>query len=122
MAADLVLAAHFAIVLFIVGGFLLVPLGAGLGWAWVRRRGWRLVHLGAIVFVAAETLAGIACPLTVLEDGLRGADRGGPGFVERWIGRLLYWDLPGWVFAAGYTLAALAALMLWRAVPPQPRR
>ena len=122
MAADLVLAAHFAIVLFIVGGFLLIPIGAGLGWAWVRRRGWRLVHLGAIVFVAAETLAGIACPLTVLEDALRGADWGGPGFVERWIGRLLYWDLPGWVFAAGYSLAALAALMLWRAVPPASRR
>ena len=32
MAADLVLAAHFAIVLFIVGGFPLIPLGAGLGY------------------------------------------------------------------------------------------
>ncbi len=80
------------------------------------------MHLVVIGFVAAETLVGIACPLTVLEDALRGAERGGPGFVERWIGRLLYWDLPGWVFLGGYVLAALVAFILWLAVPPAPRR
>jgi hypothetical protein len=122
MAADLVLVAHLALVLFVVVGFVVIPLGGGFRWEWVRKRGWRLMHLVVIGFVAAETLVGIACPLTVLEDALRGAERGGPGFVERWIGRLLYWDLPGWVFVGGYVLAALVALILWLAVPPAPRR
>lgn len=116
--ADLVLALHFAIAAFVAAGFLVIPLGAALGWAWIRQRRLRLLHLGAILFVAAEALVGVACPLTVLEDRLRGARRG-EGFIERWLGQLLYWDLPAWVFTAAYAAAALAALLLWRAVPPR---
>jgi protein-S-isoprenylcysteine O-methyltransferase Ste14 len=116
--ADVVLLLHFAIAAFVTAGFLLVPLGAALRWHWVRRRVLRLAHLGAIAFVAAEALIGVACPLTLLEDWLRGAQRGG-GFVERWIGEILYWNLPPWVFTAIYAGAALLALLLWRFVPPR---
>lgn len=119
LLADLVLAAHFAIVLFVVSGYVLVPLGARRGWRWVRARRYRLLHLGAIVFVAAEALAGIACPLTVLEAQLRGGAGAGEAFVARWLGRLLYWDFPAWVFTALYAALALAALALWRWVPPR---
>ncbi|MGB0129676.1 MAG: DUF2784 domain-containing protein [Rhodocyclaceae bacterium] len=119
--ADFVLVAHFALVAFITAGYFVIPLGAALRWSFVRRRGWRLAHLGAIAFVAAEALLGIACPLTVMESRLRGAGDGGEGFVEYWLGRLLYWDWPGWVFTALYVAAAVLAGLLWRWVAPARR-
>ncbi len=118
LLADAVLLLHFAIAAFITAGLLLIPLGATLHWRWVRRRGLRLAHLLAIAFVAAEALIGVACPLTLLEDSLRGMSRG-DGFIERWVGTLLYWNLPAWVFTAIYAGAALLALLLWRLVPPR---
>lgn len=120
--ADVILVAHFGIAAFIVAGFVFVPMGAARRWHWVRSRPLRLVHLCAMLFIAAESVAGIACPLTVLEDLLRGGAGGSDGFIQRWIGRLLYWDAPAAFFAALYVTAALAAVLLWRAVPPRPRR
>lgn len=120
MLADLVLLVHFAVALSIAAGFLLIPWGAVAGWRWVRLRWLRLTHVGTIVFVALESLAGIACPLTVWEDMLRGAARSDAGFVERWLGRLLYWDLPMGFFTGLYVALALAALVLWWRVPPRP--
>lgn len=123
LLADAVLVAHFLIAAFICTLLILVSLGARLAWRWIRLRGLRAAHLGAILFVAAETLAGLACPLTLLEDRLRGRPAGGAGFVERWIGALLYWDLPAWSFAAAYLAAAALTLALWRLVPPdKPQR
>lgn len=116
--ADLVLVVHFAFVLFVVGGFAAIWLGAALGWSWVRNRVFRYAHLAAIVFVAAQALVGIACPLTVWEDVLRRGTSDGPSFVARWVGRLLYYDLPEWVFALAYVVFASAvAVTLWL-VPP----
>ena len=75
MMADVLLVVHFLIVAFIVGGLLLVWIGAALGWRWVRNPWFRYLHLGAIAFVAAEALFGVMCPLTVWEDTLRGGVR-----------------------------------------------
>lgn len=122
LLADLVLVTHFALVAFVTAGYVLIPLGALLRWPLVRRRGWRLAHVGAIAFVAAEALVGIACPLTVLENHLRGEAASAEGFIQHWLGRLLYWDWPGWVFTALYVGAALLALLLWRWVPPSRNR
>ncbi|GAB4439724.1 MAG: DUF2784 domain-containing protein [Rhodocyclaceae bacterium] len=116
--ADAVLAAHFLLAAFIAGMLILVPLGAWRGWHWIRLRALRILHLCAIVFVAAETLAGLACPLTLLEDRLRGRPAGGAGFIERTLGAVLYWDLPAWAFELAYLAAAAAALAMWRAIPP----
>lgn len=121
--ADLVLVVHFAIAAFITAGFALIPLGAIAGWRWVRNRRLRLVHAGSMFFVAAESLAGIACPLTAWEDMLRGEAPAGGGFVGRWMGRVLYWDLSATVFTVLYVALALLAVLLWRRVPPdQPAR
>jgi hypothetical protein len=124
--ADAILVLHFAIALFIVAGLLLAWLGAPLRWRWIRNWSLRALHLGAIVFVAAETLLGIACPLTVWEDALRGGGllaRAGPsGFVERWVSHWLYYDFPPWVFAASYVGFAALTALTWRWVPPHPRK
>jgi uncharacterized protein DUF2784 len=119
MIADAILVVHALFVLFVVGGFALILLGARR-WSWVRNRTFRVLHLAAIAFVAAEALLGISCPLTIWEDMFRG---GGTerSFVGRWVARLLYYDFPEWEFATAYCAFALAVLWAWRAVPPRPR-
>jgi hypothetical protein len=117
LLADLVLALHFAFVLFVVGGLGLTWIGAAAGWAWVRNFWFRAAHLAAIAFVAGESLLGIWCPLTVWEDALRGM-RDEKSFVARWIHRLMFYDLPEWVFTAAYVVFALVVLATWFLVRP----
>jgi hypothetical protein len=118
LLADLLVVLHFAIVLYVVGGLVLVWIGAALGWAWVRNPWFRYLHLGAIGLVAIEALAGIACPLTVWEDLLRGGARP-ESFVARWVHRLLYYRAPEWTFTVAYVAWALATLATLRLVPPR---
>jgi Protein of Unknown function (DUF2784) len=122
LLADTVLVVHFAFVLFVVGGFALILLGAALSWAWIRNPVFRYSHLGAIVFVALEALVGMACPLTVWEAALRRASPDGPSFVGRLVGRVLYYDLPEWVFTLAYVLFALAVAAALRWIPPRRSR
>ena len=119
-AADALLVLHFAIVLFVVGGLILTWIGAAFGWMWIRNPWFRYLHLGAIAFVAAEALAGIACPLTVWEDMLRGNMRA-ESFIGRWVQRLLYYQAPEWVFTLLYVAWAAATLVTLRLVPPRRR-
>ena len=118
MSADVVLVAHFLIAGFIVGGLILVWIGAIAGWSWIANPAFRYCHLAAIVFVAGEAALGYACPLTIWEDLLRGGARP-ESFVGRWVYRLLYYDAPEWVFTALYAVWAAAALVTLRFVPPR---
>jgi hypothetical protein len=118
--ADLILIVHFAFVLFVVGGFALVWIGAAAGWHWVRNRWFRIAHLAAIFLVAAETLLGMVCPLTAWEDALRGAPAEA-SFIARWLHRVLFYSFPEWVFAIAYVLFALAVAVTFRLVPPRWR-
>jgi len=118
MIADAILVVHFGIVLFIVGGLAAVWTGAALGWRWVRNPWFRYAHLGAIVFVAGEALVGMACPLTVWEDALRGGARP-DSFVGRWMRSLLFYEAPEWIFTSAYAAWALATLLTLRLVPPR---
>ena len=115
--ADIVLTIHFAFVLFVVGGLFLIWLGAARGWRWVRNFWFRSAHLAAILFVAGESVAGLICPLTAWEDTLRGGT-GESSFIQRWIGRLLYYNFPEWVFIAAYLLFALAVVITFIRVKP----
>jgi uncharacterized membrane protein YfcA len=117
MIADAVLVVHALFVLFVLGGFLLILLGAR-HWSWVRNRTFRQLHLAAIAFVAVEALLGVACPLTIWENVLRGAG-GERSFVGRWAARALYYDFPEWVFTVAYCAFALAVAWAWRAIPPR---
>ena len=117
-AADALLALHFAIVVFIVGGLVLTWAGAALGWGWVRNPWFRDLHLGAIGFVALEALVGMTCPLTVWEDALRGGGSA-ESFVGRWVRRLLYYRAPEWVFTVLYVAWVAATLVTLRLLPPR---
>ncbi len=116
--ADLILIVHFTFVLFVVGGLPAIWIGAALGWPWIRNFKFRAAHLAAISFVALEALLGIACPLTVWEDALRGTLTE-TSFVARWLQRLLYYSYPEWVFTCAYLLFALAVAITWWRVPPR---
>ncbi|MEK6594792.1 MAG: DUF2784 domain-containing protein [Pseudomonadota bacterium] len=122
LLADLILIIHFAFVVFVVGGLGLIWAGAALGWRWVRNIWFRAAHLAAILFVAAEALAGVWCPLTVWEDALRGRTED-KSFIARWIHRVMYYDFPDWVFTVAYVaFAAAVAAMFWLAPPDRRRR
>jgi hypothetical protein len=117
MLADAIVVIHLLIVLFVLAGVPLVYLGVALHWGWVRRWRWRVLHLGAILFIAAESLLGIACPLTVWEYALRG-QQFTRGFIERWVDGILFYDAPPWVFTVAYVAFAALVLVTWIAVPP----
>ena len=117
MFADLVFLLHAAVVLFNVGSLVLIAIGAPLGWAWVRHRGFRSAHVALMAFVTAEALLGVTCPLTLLEDWLRGVATG-QSFVQRWVSALIYWNAPPWVFVVLYVAFLLAVIAAWMAWPP----
>jgi hypothetical protein len=118
LGADALLVLHFAIAVFIVGGLLAVWLGAAVGWRWIRNPWFRYLHLAAILFVAAEALIGMACPLTVWEDALRGGVRA-ESFVGRWVRQLLFYQAPEWVFTVVYAAWAAASALTLVLVPPR---
>jgi len=118
LLADFILVVHFAFVLFVVGGLALIWIGAACGWRWVRNFRFRIAHLAAIVFVAAESLAGIWCPLTIWEDALRGA-HAEKSFIARWVHRILFYSFPEWVFTVAYVVFALVVIASLWLVPPK---
>ena len=118
--ADLILIVHFAFVLFVTGGLLLIWIGAAAGWHWVRNFGFRVAHLAAICFVALETLFGMVCPLTAWEDALRGATTE-TSFIARGLHRWLFYSFPEWLFTSAYVLFALLVAATWHWVPPGRR-
>jgi uncharacterized protein DUF2784 len=93
-AADLVMAIHFAFVLFVPFGALLA-----LRWSWIP---W--VHLPAAGWGVFVSVTGGACPLTDAEKALR-AIAGEPGysggFIEHYLG--------GAIHPAAFTRYALLA-------------
>jgi polyferredoxin len=122
--ADVVLATHFGIVLFVVGGLPLIVLGNVRGWAFVTGWWFRLAHVAAIAVVAGQAWLGIVCPLTTLESWLRakaGQATYAGSFIEHWLTRILFYEAPLWVFTAAYTLFALAVAAAWWQFPPRRR-
>jgi hypothetical protein len=82
-AADAILVAHFAFVLFVVLGALLVLRWPRLAW----------LHIPAVVWAAYIEFSGTICPLTPLEVALRqraGQAGYGGGFVDHYVVSLLY--------------------------------
>lgn len=115
--ADIVLVIHFLFALFVVGGLPLIWIGWWMGFRFVRDPRFRFLHLAAIVFVAGESLVGMVCPLTSLEDTLRGTSVKG-SFIQRWLHRILYYDFPEWILTVAYVLFALLVALTYILLPP----
>lgn len=120
--ADAVLLVHFGIVVFVVGGLLVVVAGNLVRWPWVNNAWFRVAHVLAIALVVVQAWLGKVCPLTVLESWLRakaGAATYRHSFIEHWVQHLLYYEAPFWVFASAYTAFALLVLWAWWYFPPR---
>ncbi len=113
--ADLVAIFHFFYVVFVVGGEILIILGGILGWLWVRRLPFRIIHLCSIAAVALEAIIGMLCPLTGWEYFLR--ELAGQrvereiSFIARLVRAVIFYDFPSWVFiVANISFAGLVTL------------
>ena len=123
VAADLVLYLHVTFVAFVVGGLLLIYIGKFCSWSWIRNGWFRMLHLAAIGVVVLQSWLGLLCPLTTLEMWLRdhAGDAVYPGaFVAHWVQRILYYDVPAWVFTLCYTIFAALVLASWFWIRPRP--
>lgn len=125
LLADLILILHFAFVAFVVAGLVLVWVGWLCRWQFVRNFWFRLAHLLAIAVVAAESLAGIVCPLTIWENSLRLLAGGGGhyagSFVEHWLHRVMFFEASESTFTILYVLFfTTVALSLWLVKPHWP--
>ena len=122
MVADCILLVHVAFVAFVVFGQLGIILGLACGWRWVRNFWFRGCHLAAIGFVVVQAWLGAICPLTIWEDRLR-RTAGGAGYegslIDHWLGRILYYDAPAWLFTACYTTFGLVVLLTFVFAPPR---
>ena len=125
LLADSILILHFAFVAFVVIGLLVIWAGWLRRWRFVFNFWFRLAHLLAIGVVAAESLAGIVCPLTVWENHLRllagGGERYAGSFVQHWLHRVMFYEASESTFTTLYVLFFTAvALSLWLVKPHGP--
>ena len=117
MIADIVLMFHFAIVIFITFGFFLIPIGYKSNWLWVTNLKLRICHCGLMLFITLETLLGITCPLTSIENNIRGIKKT-TSFISYWINQIIYWDLPSQFFIILYCAVLIWTFLLWKFFPP----
>ncbi|QDT89190.1 DUF2784 domain-containing protein [Gimesia algae] len=125
ISADLIVVIHFAFVMFVLLGQVLITIGAFVGWNWIRNFKFRIIHLASILFVVIESVAGIICPLTTLEKWLRkqaGETSYQGDFIANWVHEVLFIDkgtVEPWVFTACYSLFGLIVLLAFFFAPPR---
>ncbi len=120
--ADAVVALHAGYVLVVVFGLVAIYLGVALRWGWVRNFWFRTLHFLMIVVVVLESLCGVPCPLTTLEDHLRaqaGETVSEASFVGRWANAITFWDIPEWVLTIVYSVFAAVVLATLLVAPPR---
>jgi len=126
LLADLILIVHFAFVLWVVVGLVLVLVGGPLGWGFVRRPWFRGLHLASIGFVVVQAWLGEICPLTTWESELRVAAGQRPydpdGFIVHWVQKLMFFDAPMEVFVWSYTAFGALVLASFWLVPVSRKR
>jgi hypothetical protein len=125
LLADSILILHFAFVAFVVIGLFLIWVGWFRRWRFVRNFWFRLAHLLAMGVVAAESLAGIVCPLTAWENQLRllagGGERYAGSFVQHWLHRVMFYEASESTFTILYLLFFTAVVLsLWLVKPNGP--
>lgn len=122
LAADAMLLLHVLFVAFVVFGLVLILVGGARNWTWIRNPWFRLAHLAAIAVVVVQSWLGVICPLTTIEMSLR--SRAGDmvyasSFVSHWIEKILYYQLPPWVFVACYTVFGAFVVASWFWIRPR---
>ena len=125
LLADFILLVHFAYVLFVVLGLVVIWLGFFMRWPFVRNFWFRLAHLLAMGYVVAECFMGVICPLTIWENQLRWKAGGGHfyqgSFIEHWVHQIMYYDASPLLFSVIYVIFfILIILSFWYVRPRMP--
>jgi len=116
LLADLILIVHFAFVVFVVAGFLLILTGLLASWSWIHNRVFRITHIAAIAVVVLQAWLGQLCPLTIWENEFRrrAGDSGySASFIEHWLHKTLFYQAEPWVFTTIYTVFAALVVLVW---------
>lgn len=116
LLADAILVVHFAIVVFVVFGLILILTGLLARWTWIHNCAFRITHLAAVVFIVVQAWIGQLCPLTVWENALRrraGQSGYTETFVEHWLQKVIFYQAEQWVFTAIYTCFAALVVLAW---------
>ena len=114
--ADAILVIHFAFVVFVVVGFVLILVGLLAHWRWIHNRIFRLAHLTAIGIVVLQAWFGQLCPLTIWENALRrraGQSDYAETFVEHWLHEILFYQAEPWIFTTIYTAFGVLVVLVW---------
>ncbi|MDA1264864.1 MAG: DUF2784 domain-containing protein [Planctomycetota bacterium] len=125
LLADVVTAAHLAVVVFLLVMLFAVPVGGVCRWRWVRNPALRMTHLAIMGYIVFNAARGELCCLTHWEMDLRRAAGQASGEDYSFVGRLLHdilfvdvdQSVLHWIYA-GVGLLVLAGLFL---VPPHRR-
>lgn len=116
LLADTILILHFAFVVFVVFGFLLILIGLLARWSWIHNLYFRMAHLAAIGIVVLQAWFGQLCPLTVWENELRrraGQSDYTETFVEHWLHEVLFYQAEPWVFTTIYSCFGALVVLVW---------
>ena len=116
LLGQLILALHLGVIAFNVAGLVVIPLGAKLGWGFVRIRWLRLLHLASLAVVALQSALGRACFLTIWQSQASGG--GEEPLIMRWVNSVIFWPLPIWAFTALYLAVFAYVVALWWWVRP----
>lgn len=118
LLADIILVFHFCIVIFVTSGFFLIPIGYKFNWNWITNKKLRMFHIGLMIFITVETFFGMTCPLTYIENNLRGI-YGSTSFIGFWIQKIVYWDFPNLFFIIVYFLLLCWTFLMLKLYPPK---
>jgi Protein of Unknown function (DUF2784) len=122
--ADLIVVLHASYVAFVIVGQVAILYGLMRKRSWARNFYFRWLHLLAIAIVVLQSWLSVTCPLTDLENHLRGlaGEAGYPGdFIGYWVHELLFYDLPTWVFVLCYSIFGALVLATFALAPPRWR-
>ena len=116
LIADTILVIHFAFVVFVVFGLMLILVGLLARWSWIHNRIFRIAHLAAVGVVVLQAWLGQLCPLTIWENELRrraGQSSYSETFVEHWLHDILFYQAEPWVFTTIYTSFGALVVLVW---------
>ncbi len=121
LLADIIVIFHLAYAGFVLFGFLAIVIGSHRNWNWIRNFPFRVIHLVCTVFVPLETIIGIICPLTTLENfflRVSGQEEYNRSFIGNLVNRILFYDAPEWIFITIYVALAVLVILYFILYPP----
>ena len=117
--ADLILIIHFAVVLFIIFGFCF-PIFYKFKFNFAKNYYIRIIHISLITIVLVATLAGVICPLTIIENLLRNSTQS-ESLIAKLLRDLLFRDFSISYFLFIYFVCFSWTVFIWFFFPPNKK-